>query len=103
MNVLAAIAIVLGAFLVLVGSLGLLTLRTFYERVHAPTLGATLGTALILLGSLLAFSEAQGRPLLHEILIAAFMLISTPVTYLLLVRAATQRDRMQGNDPLPPE
>jgi multicomponent K+:H+ antiporter subunit G len=102
MSALAAASILLGAFLVFVGSLGLLTLRTFYERVHAPTLGATLGTGLILLGSLLSFSHAQGGPLLHEILIGAFMLVSTPVTYLLLVRAATQRDRMQGSDPLPP-
>jgi multicomponent K+:H+ antiporter subunit G len=103
MSTVAAACIVLGAFLVFVGSLGLLRLRTFYERVHAPTVGATLGTALIVLGSLLSFSEAEGRPLLHEILIVAFMLVSTPVTYVLLVRAATLRDRMQGRDPLPPE
>jgi len=31
-----------GAALALIGSLGLLRLRGFYERVHAPTLGTTL-------------------------------------------------------------
>lgn len=102
MTIVAAACIVLGALFVFVGSLGLLTLGTFYERVHAPTMGTTLGTGLILLGSLLFFSEAQGRPLLHELLIGAFMLVSTPVTYMLLARAATLRDAMQGSDPLNP-
>ena len=33
-----------GALAALVGSFGVLRLRTFFQRVHAPTLGATLGT-----------------------------------------------------------
>jgi multicomponent K+:H+ antiporter subunit G len=40
---------------------------------------------------------------LHELLIAAFMTITTPVTYMLLVRAALHRDRAEGNDPLEPQ
>ncbi|MCE3257342.1 MAG: multisubunit potassium/proton antiporter, PhaG subunit, partial [Nitrobacter vulgaris] len=39
--VLTAVFLVSGAAVTLVGSLGLLRLRTFYERVHAPTLGTT--------------------------------------------------------------
>ena len=35
--------VLLGAALTLIGSLGLLRLGSFYERVHAPTLGTTLG------------------------------------------------------------
>ena len=45
-----AVLLLLGAGTTLVGSLGLLRLKTFYERVHAPTLGTTLGTALIARG-----------------------------------------------------
>ena len=32
--------------------------RTFYERVHAPTLGTTLGTACIVVASMIYFSAA---------------------------------------------
>ena len=100
MSWVAGTLIVLGALLAFGGSLGLLRLKTFYERVHPPTMGTTLGTGLILAGSMLHFSGLEGRPVLHEILIGAFMTLSTPVTYMLLVRAALHRDRAEGADPL---
>ena len=93
MSTAAAVLVVAGALVVLVGSLGLVRLRTFYERVHPPTLGTTLGTGLILIGSMLYFSALDSRPVLHEILIGVFMTLSTPVTYMLLVRAALHRER----------
>ena len=99
MNWAAGILIVLGAALALGGSLGLLRLKSFYERVHPPTMGTTLGTGLILIGSMLHFSVLEGRPVIHEILIGALMTVTTPVTYMLLVRAALHRDRSAG-DPL---
>lgn len=96
----AALLILSGALLAFGGSLGLLRLKTFYERVHPPTMGTTLGTGLILLGSMLYFSALDSRPVLHEILIGVFMTLSTPVTYMLLVRAALHRDSAEGRDPL---
>jgi multicomponent K+:H+ antiporter subunit G len=92
-----------GALLVFLGSLGLLTLKTFYERTHPPTMGATLGTGLVIIASMVFFTAQESRPVLHELLIAAFMTITTPVTYMLLVRAALLRDRMEGRDPLDPK
>lgn len=88
-----ALLILLGAMLALTGSIGLLRLRNFYDRVHAPTMGSTLGTGLILIASMLLFSMLESRPVLHEILIGVFMTVTTPVTYMLLVRAALHRDR----------
>lgn len=85
MSAAAVLLILLGAALAFTGSLGLLTLKTFYERVHPPTMGATLGVGLVVAGSMLHFGT------LHELLVGAFMLVSTPVTYLLLVRAALTR------------
>lgn len=85
-----------GAVLALVGSIGLMTLRSFYDRLHAPTLGATLGMGLILLASMLYFSVQQTRFVLHEILIAVLMVVTTPVTLMLLARAALHRDRREG-------
>jgi multicomponent K+:H+ antiporter subunit G len=96
----AALLVFAGALLAFIGALGLVRLKTFYERVHPPTMGTTLGTGLILIGSLLYFSDLESRPVLHEILIGAFMTLNTPVTYMLLVRAALHRDRAEGSDPL---
>ena len=95
---LIALLIVLGATLALIGSVGLLRLKTFYERVHAPTLGTTLGLGCTLLASMLLFSTLGSRPVLHEIVIAVFMLGTAPVTFMLLVRAARHRDRVEAHE-----
>ena len=95
MSTAAALLILAGASLALLGSIGLLRFETFYERVHPPTMGTTLGTALVLVGSMLFFTLHESRPVLHEIVIGVFMTLNTPVTYLLLVRAALHRDRVE--------
>jgi multicomponent K+:H+ antiporter subunit G len=100
MELVVSLLVLGGALLVFLGSLGLLTLKTFYERIHPPTMGTTLGTGLVIIGSMILFSVEQSRPVLHELLIAAFMTLTTPVTYMLLVRAALHRDRAEGQDPL---
>jgi multicomponent K+:H+ antiporter subunit G len=91
MSGLAAALILLGAIVALVGSLGLLRMPTFFERVHPPTMGSTVGTVLILAGSMLHFGVLESRLVLHEVLIAVFVTFSTPVTNMLLGRAALQR------------
>ncbi len=40
----AAILLICGGLLALIGSLGLLRMKDFYARMHPPTLGTTLGT-----------------------------------------------------------
>lgn len=99
---LVSLLLLLGSGLALVGSIGLLRLRSFYERVHAPTLGATLGIASVLAASVLVFSLLQTRPVLHEILIAVLVVVTTPVTLMLLTRAALYRDRAEGDAAVPP-
>jgi multicomponent K+:H+ antiporter subunit G len=94
---------IVGAAFSLTGALGLIRLRTFYERVHAPTLGATLGMALILISSMLLLSLIEGRLVLRDGLIGVFLTVSTPVTLLLLARAAAHRDRHEGTPGAPPE
>jgi multicomponent K+:H+ antiporter subunit G len=91
-STLAELLVLLGAVAAFIGSLGLLRLPTFFERVHAPTMGSTLGTAFVLAGSMLQFGVLESRLVIHEMLIAAFMTFSTPVTYMLLGRAALQRE-----------
>jgi multicomponent K+:H+ antiporter subunit G len=99
--VLTATLLFVGAAITLIGSLGLLRLGSFYERVHAPTLGTTLGTGCIVIASMIYFSALQTRPVLHELLIAVFVTITTPVTLMILVRAALFRDRLENADGIP--
>lgn len=98
---LTAVLVLLSASLALIGTIGLLRLKTFYERTHAPTLGTTLGIGFMLFASMIYFSVLQSRPVLHELLIAVFMTVTTPITLVLLVRAALYRDRYAGNEKVP--
>lgn len=92
-----------GSVLALIGSLGLVRLRSFYQRAHAPGIGATLGTAFILTGSMVCFSILQSRPVVHEILIGIFITVTTPITLMLLSRAALYRDRIENVAGVPEE
>lgn len=89
----AALLLVCGGLLTVVGSLGLLRLNAFYARIHAPTMGSTLGAGCVLLASMLTSSALAGRPVIHELLITLFILITSPVTAMLLMRAVKFRSR----------
>lgn len=93
--------LLVGAGLALIGSFGLVRFRNFYDRIHAPTLGTTLGIGSVLVGSMLFFTVMEGRAVLHELLIAVFMVLTTPVTLMLLARAALYRDRREGRLDVP--
>ncbi|MCK0209291.1 monovalent cation/H(+) antiporter subunit G [Starkeya koreensis] len=93
--------VIAGALVTLIGSIGLWRLPDFYSRLHAPSLGATLGTGAILIGSMICFSVLQSRPLIHEVLIGLFVTLTTPVTLMLLARASLYRDRVEGNRAAP--
>lgn len=101
-QLLAAFFILVGAVVTLIGAVGLLTLRDFYDRIHTPTLGSTWGTGGILLASIIIFSVLQSRPVLHEVLIAVFVTVTMPVVLMLLGRAALYRDRTEGVESVPP-
>lgn len=87
----AAILLVLGGLCTLIGSLGLLRLEQFFQRMHAPSMGTTLGTGCVLAASVLVSSALANRPIVHEILITVFIVITAPMTAILLMRAAAKR------------
>ena len=90
--IVVAVLMLTGAAFACIGSIGLLRLKNFYQRVHAPTLGTTLGTFCMLAASITCFTVAHGRPIFNEILIGVFLTLTTPITLMLLVRTARHRD-----------
>lgn len=101
--ILVSVFLVIGAGLTLIGTIGFVRLPTFYERIHAPTLGTSWGTGGIVMASMVFFTVLATRPVVHEILIGIFVTVTTPVTLMLLARAALHRDRTEGNPGVPAE
>lgn len=93
--------LLIGAGLTLIGSFGLYRLRSFYDRIHAPTLGTSWGTAGIVTASVIYFSIVESQLVLHQLLIGIFVMATMPVTLILLSRAALYRDRIENNHEVP--
>ena len=87
----AIILMIIGGTLAFLSALGLLRLPTFYMRMHAPAMGNTLGTGCVLIASMLVSSALLGRPVFHELLITLFMVLTAPVSGMLIVRSAIYR------------
>ena len=99
--ILTAALTVFGALVALLGSVGLVTLKTMYERIHSPTLASTLGMISIVLAMIVYFSVIEGSLALKPLLIGLFLLVTTPVTMILLARASIYRDRVEGLNDVP--
>lgn len=87
LELLAALMIVVAAFFLLVGAIGLVRFPDFYMRLHAPTKASTLGVGGVLLASLLVSAD-QGHPGVAELLITLFVFVTAPVSANLLAQAA---------------
>lgn len=101
LEIIVAALVLAGAALALLGSSGLLRLPTFFERVHAPAVIATMGCWLIMHGTVLYFTVADRSIALHALLIAVFVAITVPIMSIFLMRAALFRARQMGQD-VPP-
>lgn len=96
----AAVLLAAGGLLAAIGALGLLRLPDFFMRMHPPAMGSTLGAGCVLLASILVSSAAESRPVVHALLITLFVVMTAPVTAMLLARAALYRSgrRTRGAD-----
>ena len=90
--------LVIGGLLTLIGSVGLLRLPDFFARMHGPSMGNTLGVGCVLIASMLSSSALAGRPVIHELLITLFIVMSSPVTSMMLMSAAVYRNKVRGTD-----
>jgi multicomponent K+:H+ antiporter subunit G len=92
----AALLLILGGLCTVIGALGLATLGNFFQRMHGPSMGNTLGTGCVLIASVLVSTALANRPVMHEILITVFIVITAPMTAMLLMRAAVHRSNGQS-------
>ncbi len=83
---LAAGLIVISAFFVLVGAIGLVRLPDFFMRLHAPTKASTLGLGGVLIVSMI-LGVVQGRAGIAELLITLFVFMTAPVSANLMAQA----------------
>jgi len=92
------VLLVLGGLTSLVGSLGLLRLRDFFMRMHATSMTTTVSSGAILIASILASTAVMGRPSVHELLITLCVLMSAPITAVVLLQAALHRNRERESE-----
>ena len=97
----AAAIILIAAFFLLVGAIGLVRLPDFYMRLHAPTKASTLGVGGILVASMLV-SAFQGRAGIAELLITLFVFVTAPVSANLMAQAALHL-KARSKAPIPPQ
>ena len=91
---LVAVLLLASGLLSLVGALGLLRLKNFFQRMHAPALAITFGSWCAALAAMVYFFALASRPALHTVLIVILLAITAPVTTTLLARAALFRRRV---------
>jgi len=98
---LVALLALAGASVALLGSWGVVRLKTYYERVHAPAIIATMGCWLVMWASVVFYSATGDGPALYTLLIAIFIAVTVPISTIFLMRAALFRDRRAHRD-VPP-
>ena len=87
LEILVSIFLLIGAFFMLVGGIGMVRLPDLFMRLHAPTKSSTLGLGSFLMASIL-FSAIYGRFGFAEVLITLFAFITAPVSANLMAQAA---------------
>lgn len=85
-EIIVSVALLVGVFFTLVGSIGLLRLPDFLSRLHAPTKATTLGVGCVLLASLVSFAD-RGQLNLQGLLVILLLFVSAPVSAYMLARA----------------
>ena len=98
---LVAFLVLVGAFFLLVGSLGLAKLPDLMRRLHGPTKATTLGIGSMLIASILYFWVFEENPSIHELLITLFLFLTAPVTAQMIAKAFILSERRSGRLALP--
>ncbi|WP_332690777.1 monovalent cation/H(+) antiporter subunit G [Halalkalibacter lacteus] len=87
-EIILSIFILMGAFLSLLGSVGLIRFPDVYGRTHAATKSATLGVISIMIATFLFFLLVEGIFVGKVLLAILFVFLTAPVAALMVARAA---------------
>jgi multicomponent K+:H+ antiporter subunit G len=93
----AALLLIAAGLLAAVGAWGLVRLPDFFARMHPPAMGSTLGAGCVLTASMLVSSAVASRPVVHELLITVLIVMTAPITAMLLASAALYRSGRRTN------
>ena len=86
-----SVLVVLGAAFALIGSIGLARFPDVFTRLHGPTKATTLGVGSLVFASVIWLSSHGNGTSFRELLIAAFLFLTAPVSAHLLAKAALHR------------
>ncbi|MFA9455919.1 monovalent cation/H(+) antiporter subunit G [Halalkalibacter sp. AB-rgal2] len=87
-EVIISIFVLIGGFLSLLGSIGLIRFPDVYGRTHAATKSATLGVISIIIATFLFFLLVQGEFIMKLLLAIIFVFLTAPVAAQMVGRAA---------------
>lgn len=112
-GVLIAATMILGTFLVLVASIGLVRFPDVFCRMHAAGKAGTMGISLIIVSSVICFAGVDNSILVRGLLAIFFQFLTTPTATHLLARSSYIRnysltdrtvvDELQGMIPSTPD
>lgn len=80
--------ILVGLFLMLVGSLGIIRLPDFFSRTHAASMVDTVGIGIVIIG--IAVIQGFHYNSIKVLIAGAFLMLTNPVAAHALARAAYQ-------------
>ena len=92
-DIVSAVMLLVGAFFVTAGGIGVFRLPDFYTRLHGAGITDTLGAGLILLG--LALQAGFSLAAVKLLMILTFLLVTSPTSCHALAQAA----RANGLEP----
>ncbi len=95
-GVLIAATMILGTFLVLVASVGLVRFPDVFCRMHAAGKAGTMGISLIIVSSVICFAGVDNSILVRGLLAIFFQFLTTPTATHLLARSSYIRN-LPGN------
>lgn len=114
MDTLTAIVWLAGAAFALLAAVGVLRMPDVFTRMQASTKASTLGLACLLLGSAIQMGDVAS--FVRVVCIGAFVLLTTPVSGLVIARASysagvplwkgtvlDERRATRGDHALPPD
>ncbi|WP_169972741.1 monovalent cation/H(+) antiporter subunit G [Tautonia rosea] len=98
-DLLIMIATVVGTFLMVVASLGVLRLPDFFQRVHPPAKSSTLGLLFLLIALVIELPDVE--TITKAVLAFVFLALTAPAAIHLLTRSAYRQGIPCAQDPTP--